>query len=581
MKQFSYCVDGEHTLASCLSEFQQTCPEEFSSILLFVFTSKVNSNAIWNMMEEIQKKVPKATIAGLTSSGEIMSGDLHLHTTVLNFMVFEDTRINVFAYDFSRIHPDDAGSVLLGHCRLQPDLVSVGILGTLKSCNAKPFFNMLDQLPPTVTVFGGGANNYKTDGVTYVFTQGVLLKRGLLAICFESQTLEVKVTSHLGWKPLGRQMEITGMFGDNIITELDYQPAISVYEKYLSIRKSDNFVHDTLEFPILLERNGHIMARLPTACTNDGALIFAADFQPGEKIWLAYGDPNEILRLSQETQKSICDFAPEGVVVFSCITRRVFLQNDMQPDLDFFHQMYVPNAGVYTYGEIGRVGRKVEVLNITMVSVSFREGAADAPLELRTDYKMPELQNSLSYVQRMARFIETTTKELEEANEKLAMIAAQDRLTGLFNRGETESILQNEIASPLFKERALSVVMLDLDNFKQINDIYGHQVGDNVLKFASDALRKNIRKEYSAGRWGGEEFLLILPGAPIEKAVDLAESIRIMLSSTPVLPDGKCVTASFGVAEYHPDESYENFYRRLDSMLYAAKDSGRNCVVYK
>ena len=581
MKQFSYCVDGEHTLASCLSEFQQICPEEFSSILLFVFTSNANSNAIWDMMEEIHKKIPKAMIAGLTSSGEIMSGNLHLHTTVLNFMVFEDTRINIFAYDFSRIRPDDAGSVLLGQCRLYPDLVSVGIFGTPKSCNAKPFFNMLDQLPPTVTVFGGGANNYRADGVTYVFTQGVLLTKGLLAICFESRTLEVKVTSHLGWKPLGRQMEITGMFGDNIITELDHQPAISVYEKYLGIHKNDNFVRDTVEFPILLERNGHIMARLPIACTNDGALIFAADFQIGEKIWLAYGDLNEILRLSQETQKSICDFVPEGIVVFSCITRRIFLQNDIQADLGFFHQMDVPNAGFYTYGEISRLGRRVEALNITMLSVNFREGPADTPLKLRTDYKMPELPNNLSFVQRMARFIEATTKELEEANAKLAMIAAQDRLTGLFNRGETESILENEIASPLLKERALSVVMLDLDNFKQINDIYGHQVGDKVLIFASDALRKSIRQGDSAGRWGGEEFLLILPGAPLEDAVDVAEGIRIMLSSTPVLPDGKCVTASFGVAEYHPGESYVNFYRRLDSMLYAAKDSGRNCVVYK
>ena len=581
MKQFSYCVDKEHGLSACLAEFQQNCPKQFSAVLVFVFTADPRANVIWDMMEEIHSKVPDALIAGSTSSGEMMSGDLRLHTTILNFMVFEKTRVNIHTYDFTKIHPDDAGSVLLGQCRPRKDLVSVGLLGTLKTCNVRPMFTMLAQLPPKVTVFGGGADTYQPDGVTYVFTNGALLKRGVLAICFESSALEVKITSHLGWKPLGRQMEITDMFGDNIITELDHQPAISVYEKYLDIRKNDDFVHDTMEFPVLLERNGHLLARLPNACTNDGALIFSADFQIGEKIWLAYGDPNEILRLSRETQKSICDFVPEGVVVFSCVSRRAFLRNDMQADLDFFHQMDVPSAGIYTYGEISRIGRRVEVLNVTMVSVSFREGPADGSMKLREDYTPPALRDSLSFVQRMARFIEATTKELEEANVKLERIAAQDRLTELFNRGEMEKILRNEMDSPLVKLRPLSVVMLDLDNFKQINDTYGHQVGDKVLKFAADSLRKNIRQGDSAGRWGGEEFLLLLPGADLESAAGVAERIRSMLAETPVLPGGKCVTASFGVAEYHPGEIYGNFYRRLDSMLYEAKNGGRNCVIYR
>ena len=100
-------------------------------------------------------------------------------------MVFEKTSVNIFAYDFSKIHPDDAGSVLLGQCRLRHELVAVGLLGTLKSSNARPLFNMLAQLPPKVAVFGGGADTYQADGVSYVFTYGALLKRGILAVCFD------------------------------------------------------------------------------------------------------------------------------------------------------------------------------------------------------------------------------------------------------------------------------------------------------------------------------------------------------------------------------------------------------------
>ncbi len=580
MKQFTYCVDEEHTLSSCLDEFRQVCPGEHSAVLVFIFTGISKGNDLWNMMEEIRGKVPNVLIAGSTSSGEIMSGNLHMGTTILNFMVFENTKVQLFAYDFSEIQPSDAGSVLLGRCRLRKDLVSVGFLATLKTCNVKPLFDMLAQLPPTVTVFGGGADTYDPEGKCYVFTQGALLKRGLIAVCFESPVLEVNVTSQLGWKPLGRQREITDMFGDNIITELDHEPAISVYEKYLDIRKNKHFTHDTMEFPVLLERNGNILARLPVS-TNDGALVFAADFQIGERIWLAYGDPNDLLRLSGETQKRICEFAPEGVLVFSCVSRRAFLQNNVEADVGFFRQIEVPSAGFYTYGEIIRAGKRVEILNVTMVSVSFREGPLEAPLIMKDNYKKPVLEDSLSLVQRLARFIEATTRELEEANTKLAHMAAEDRLTELFNRGEMEKILKNEMESPLIKVRPLSIVMLDLDNFKQINDTYGHETGDKVLKYTAETLKKSIRSGDSAGRWGGEEFLLLLPGATLESAAGVAERIRRLLSSSPVLPDGRCITASLGVAEYHPGEKFSHFYHRLDSMLYDAKNSGKNQVVYK
>ncbi len=581
MKQFTYCVDETHSLSSCLDEFQQVCPREHSEILLFVFTAACQGNDLWDMMEEIREKVPEAQIAGATSSGEIMSGDLHLQTTILNFMVFENTRVRLFAYDFMEIRPADAGSVLMGQCRLLKNLVSMGILATLKTFQARQFLEILTQLPPEVSVFGGGADTYAPDGASYVFTKGALLKKGLIAVCFESTVLEVNVTSQLGWKPLGRQREVTDMFGDNIITELDHEPAISVYEKYLDIRKNKHFNHDTMEFPVLLERNGNILARLPNAITNDGALIFAADFRVGEKIWLAYGDPNELLQLSRETQKRICEFSPEGVLVFSCVSRRAFLQNDVEADIGFLRQMEVPSSGLYTYGEIIRAGKGVEVLNVTMVSASFREKPVAGPIKLKDDYKMPVLQDSLSFVQRMARFIEATTKELEEANSKLAHMAAEDRLTKLYNRGELEKILKAEMQSAEREEQPLSIIMLDLDNFKRINDNYGHQVGDKVLKLTAEILRKCIRKGDSAGRWGGEEFLLLLPGAGLETAAGAAERIRSMISAEPVLPDGKCISASFGVAEYHPGEEFNHFYHRLDSMLYDAKNGGKNRVVYK
>ena len=579
MRQFSFYVDEKHHLSECLAQFKESCPKEYSAILLTVFTKFQKTGPIWDMMEVIHREIPDAIIAGSTASGEICSGKLSLETTVLNFMVFEKTNISVFAYDFQKVHPDDVSTVLLGQCRLLPDLAALGLFVTLKSGSPTALFNRLSQLPKEVAVFGCGACGYETEDVTYVFTRGAIFKKGLLAICFDGKDLHVKITSHLGWKPLGRPMEISDMFGDNIVTKLDQSPAISVYEKYLDIRKSDNFIRDTTEFPLLLDRGGKTIARLPIAATNDGALLFAADLRKGERLWLSYGDPTELLRLSEETRREICKFAPEGIIVFDCIARRIFLQNNVEPDLGFLQDTGIPSGGFYTYGEIVRMGRDIEVLNVTMVCACFREGDATQSLSLPEGSKNA-LEGSISYVQRMARFIEATTKELEEANAKLEQIAAQDRLTGLFNRGEIENVLRNEISGPLAKVRPISVIMLDMDHFKDINDTYGHQAGDRVLKFAADTLRASVRQGDCAGRWGGEEFLVLLPGTDLDGAAGVAERIRTQLESTPILPDGKSATASFGVAEYKVGEQYEDFYRRLDKFLYEAKEKGRNTVMF-
>ena len=120
--------------------------------------------------------------------------------------------------------------------------------------------------------------------------------------------------------------------------------------------------------------------------------------------------------------------------------------------------------------------------------------------------------------------------------------------------------------------------MLDLDDFKKINDTYGHDVGDRVLTETSKVLRAHVRQGDTVGRWGGEEFLLILPNAERQAATRIAERIRKAITELELLPDGKIVTASFGVAQAAPGEAFADFYRRVDAALYDAKHGGKNCV---
>ena len=157
--------------------------------------------------------------------------------------------------------------------------------------------------------------------------------------------------------------------------------------------------------------------------------------------------------------------------------------------------------------------------------------------------------------------------------------ALVDGLTGLANRRACSDALQGETARAERLGTPFSVVLVDLDGFKDVNDAHGHAVGDGMLRAFADVLRETLRESDVAGRWGGEEFLLLLPGADEEGAAQLAERVRVGLAerSIPGAP-GLRVTASFGVAEFGSGSSVEQLLTAADGALYRAKRAGKNRV---
>jgi diguanylate cyclase (GGDEF)-like protein len=166
---------------------------------------------------------------------------------------------------------------------------------------------------------------------------------------------------------------------------------------------------------------------------------------------------------------------------------------------------------------------------------------------------------------------------------RLLKLATKDSMTGLFNIGHFKLLLAAELNSiRLRRNKDLSIIMADVDFFKKINDTYGHASGDEVLRALAEILREGSRSLDVACRYGGEEFILMLPGASIENAEKVAEKIRRAVEERKfLLGDQKKehpVTASFGVATYRPGEPPDDFIKRADKALYEAKESGRNRV---
>jgi len=168
-----------------------------------------------------------------------------------------------------------------------------------------------------------------------------------------------------------------------------------------------------------------------------------------------------------------------------------------------------------------------------------------------------------------------------ETQEKLEKLANVDPLTGLLNRRAILNKLEESIKHSRRYETNLSVIMLDIDHFKEINDSYGHFVGDHGLKRIALFLQRKIRDTDVAGRLGGDEFLIVLPKAIMSSALTTAERIRENLANTKMrnlIGDVFSMTVSQGVASYKPGDSVSSLVSRSDAAMYRAKQNGRNRV---
>lgn len=173
-------------------------------------------------------------------------------------------------------------------------------------------------------------------------------------------------------------------------------------------------------------------------------------------------------------------------------------------------------------------------------------------------------------------YVSTVTR----AHKRLARMATTDSLTGLFNRRHMIALTEKELARHHRRPSNLTFMLMDIDYFKQVNDQYGHDIGDRVLGGVSQMLTDSMREQDFIGRWGGEEFLAVLPETDIEQAAVSAERIRKAIESLVIESDGKLinVTISIGITQYRAEELLSNAIARADHALYEGKSGGRNRV---
>ncbi len=221
----------------------------------------------------------------------------------------------------------------------------------------------------------------------------------------------------------------------------------------------------------------------------------------------------------------------------------------------------------------------------SQMAVSIENAKLYVGLEQRVTERTEQLYDKVSELSDAYDVLKQTQSELQQANAKLERdkellqeLSSTDRLTKLYNRAKLEELFEYEIKQSMRYNTPLSLIMLDLDHFKRVNDTYGHHIGDLVLRDVAAILTRSSRASDVVARWGGEEFLILTPKTNLQQAAQLAEKIRLAIENHR-FDEVEHKTGSFGVACYQEQDTLITLLQRADLALYQAKEGGRNRVV--
>nr|WP_321238218.1 diguanylate cyclase [uncultured Tolumonas sp.] len=554
-----------------------------ASTLIQIYSVNTNDLILQKLRQKLSILFPITVIVGASSIAQVFNQKITVVNVVLGFTFFNKTKLSVICKSCVENDEYNAGLSISNEISIVDDVVSVMLLTTPLSLDLNEFMIGLNQHSRSIHFFGGGAADYNASGITYVYYADKVFSKGTVAVIFSSKHLQCSVYKSLGWQSLSKEMMVTESDGA-WIKKIDGEPAFNVYSRYINIKNDPSFFQNAIDFPLIFNRNDEDCVRSPVDVNQSGEIKFLGDINVGEKFKIGYGNPESIINSMLYMEKDIRKFNPEALFVFACCCRYYLLQEDAELEIQPLSEL-APTVGFYTYGELMSDKGVLQLLNSTMVVAAFKEiDTKTSVKDKAVNSQNISLQKHAQIISRLVHFICRVSDELAQSNEALDRISKTDKLTNLNNRMFLDAELNKNIflsaKSLREKEKTFSVLLLDIDFFKTINDTYGHLVGDDVLINLAILLKNSLRPTDVVGRWGGEEFLILIPESNFTIAMKVAEKIRKAVEGYCFSSNLK-LTCSIGVSNFQLHDTPRSIISRVDRALYIAKNNGRNRIFYQ
>ena len=459
-----------YTMKDVVQAVQDVCmmPERTTSkcILLKMLFSQTSEEQAESVRRYIQDALPDVKIVGMLQTEFGNAYDAQHLCVVLGFHFFEQSEVKVLEYggheDYTAL-----GRSLGRELRDMPNVKGIEVFFAGRSQFLTSFLDELSAENEDIPMFGVDvevedlyelqqSKNFFSE-IThakmphYLVTNHVFL-RGVVLVLYMGQELHLQVDYLLGWKALGRYMTISGVEENHIVSRIDGMPATDIYKKYLNVRPDEYFIFNICEFPVVSEREGELIARVPNAYNDNKQLYFNSELHEGDQIRLSYANPQNLLHETWTASEHMRGFGAQAISLVICGNRKLFLKDKAQMEIDVYERIQKGTLAFYGQSEIFRHRRRGGILNSALVAVGYREGPLplSMPIHLESDkeyiYRMQ--RDIIPLTDRLSAFIDAMTDELYASNRELKEMAIAAKSA---NKAKSQflSNMSHEIRTPI------------------------------------------------------------------------------------------------------------------------------------
>ncbi len=568
------------------NEYSTWNPE---NILIQVFTGILDYHIIQKLQKELRELFPGTPVMGMSTAGEILNGESRNNSILISFSFFRTSRIKICLIDQNEnLH--EAG-VRMGKTLSQEETKAAILFGcglkNGKFINSEPLLGGLKESLGEVMIAGGQAGDNGIGHSTFVFTESVLTEHGAVGASLSGKELIARHAFNLSWIPIGKKLTISKAGGSHVQLIEDQTP-YDLYSHYLGEDIARDLPLSGAEFPLMIERMGLQVAIHPLKIHPDGTFEYIHDFQEGEQVQFCYCNAGLLSLGAEQLRHRIVEMNPEALFIYSCVSRKWVLGADITMDLSSVKGR-MQSAGCYCYGEYYTHDNSYAYMfsqTQTVLGLTEKTDETARLEELKKNELSAEESRQFRTMRVLHRLVETSTREIESMNRELVNLSRRDSLTTLANRRYFDERLKQEIKRHSRSRMPLSLILMDVDYFKNYNDTYGHVMGDQALMKLGKLIRSIVKRpDDLAARFGGEEFVCILSGTPKEGAAVVGKRIRQELEDLQILHStsgiSNVITISMGIltAYCHKDTAQAELLHKCDTLLYKAKKEGRNRIV--
>ena len=431
-----YSAINEELAALLIKVRDSDAYQRAKCVYVQLLAGNVSVPQIKNSFDKVREILPTAQVGGMATTVNLYEkDDVYLKVSVC---YFERSQVQILTYNGDSTQFLNDGRKIGHEIAQTPFVKGVEMFCVVINLDIAPFITGISEENANVPFFGSlaGMSNPRTEdlSVDEIFDQEAInvvlskernfdcfiignevLENGIVMAVFSGEDLHMEVDPLLGWKPLGKEMTVTKSVSTVCTATIDGIPATEIYRKYLHVLPDNRFLLNICEFPMIIERDGFLIARTPPVFDEKGRLYFIGDVHEGEKIRLSYANQQEVLQKVHATAAKMEAFCPEGIFLIICPNRPVFLGHYACEEPASYERINPMTLVSYGPGEVYRFNGKGGVLNSMIIAAGFREGAANVPPNATdgSEYE-DETPRAIPLASRLAAFLDATTHELME-----------------------------------------------------------------------------------------------------------------------------------------------------------------------